>query len=208
MPTPRFIALDGIDGSGKSSQIGPLVTWLESRGCRVTTCRDPGSTPTGDAIRAILLDRHDLHLAATAEMFLYMAARAQLVEEVIRPALDRGEWVVADRYLLANIVYHGHAGGLDPELIRNVGGVATGGLMPELILLLDVDLAVSAARLDRPLDKLENRGDGYRRRLRAGYLAEAAQQPDVIHMIAADASVDDVAARIRTAVSHRFPELA
>jgi dTMP kinase len=208
MPTPRFIALDGIDGSGKSSQIGPLVTWLESRGCRVTTCRDPGSTPTGDAIRAILLDRHDLHLAATAEMFLYMAARAQLVEEVIRPALDRGEWVVADRYLLANIVYQGHAGGLDPELIRNVGGVATGGLMPELILLLDVDLAVSAARLDRPLDKLENRGDGYRRRLRAGYLAEAAQQPDVIHMIAADASVDDVAARIRTAVSHRFPELA
>jgi dTMP kinase len=184
------------------------VTWLESRGCRVTTCRDPGSTPTGDAIRAILLDRHDLHLAATAEMFLYMAARAQLVEEVIRPALDRGEWVVADRYLLANIVYQGHAGGLDPELIRNVGGVATGGLMPELILLLDVDLAVSAARLDRPLDKLENRGDGYRRRLRAGYLAEAAQQPDVIHMIAADASVDDVAARIRTAVSHRFPELA
>ena len=208
MPTPRFIALDGIDGSGKSSQIGPLVTWLESRGCRVTTCRDPGSTPTGDAIRAILLDRHDLHLAATAEMFLYMAARAQLVEEVIRPALDRGEWVVADRYLLANIVYQGHAGGLDPELIRNVGGVATGGLMPELILLLDVDIAVSAARLDRPLDKLENRGDGYRRRLRAGYLAEAAQQPDVIHMIAADASVDDVAARIRTAVSHRFPELA
>lgn len=208
MPTPRFIALDGIDGSGKSSQIGPLVTWLESRGCRVTTCRDPGSTPTGDAIRAILLDRHDLHLAATAEMFLYMAARAQLVEEVIRPALDRGEWVVADRYLLANIVYQGHAGGLDPELIRNVGGVATGGLMPELILLLDVDLAVSAARLDLPLDKLENRGDGYRRRLRAGYLAEAAQQPDVIHMIAADASVDDVAARIRTAVSHRFPELA
>ena len=208
MPTPRFIALDGIDGSGKSSQIGPLVTWLESRGCRVTTCRDPGSTPTGDAIRAILLDRHDLHLAATAEMFLYMAARAQLVEEVIRPAIDRGEWVVADRYLLANIVYQGHAGGLDPELIRNVGGVATGGLMPELILLLDVDLAVSAARLDRPLDKLENRGYGYRRRLRAGYLAEAAQQPDVIHMIAADASVDDVAARIRTAVSHRFPELA
>ena len=208
MPTPRFIALDGIDGSGKSSQIGPLVTWLESRGCRVTTCRDPGSTPTGDAIRAILRDRHDRHLAATAEMFLYMAARAQLVEEVIRPALDRGEWVVADRYLLANIVYQGHAGGLDPELIRNVGGVATGGLMPELILLLDVDLAVSAARLDRPLDKLENRGDGYRRRRRAGYLAEVAQQPDVIHMIAADASVDDVAARIRTAVSHRFPELA
>ncbi len=208
MPTPRFIALDGIDGSGKSSQIGPLVEWLQSRGCRVTTCRDPGSTPAGDAIRAILLDRHDLHLAATAEMFLYMAARAQLVQEVIRPALDRGEWVVADRYLLANIVYQGYAGGLDPEVIRDVGAVATGGLMPELILLLDVDLAVSAARLDRPLDKLENRGDGFRRKLREGYLAEAARQPDLIRVIAADASVDDVAKQIRTAVSHRFPELA
>lgn len=208
MPTPRFIALDGIDGSGKSSQIGPLVEWLQSRGCRVTTCRDPGSTPAGDAIRAILLDRHDLHLASTAEMFLYMAARAQLVQEVIRPALDRGEWVVADRYLLANIVYQGYAGGLDPQVIRDVGAVATGGLMPELIVLLDVDLAVSAARLDRPLDKLENRGDGFRQKLREGYVAEAGRQPDLIRVIAADASVDDVAARIRTAVSHRFPELA
>jgi dTMP kinase len=208
MPTPRFIALDGIDGSGKSSQIGPLVTWLEGRGCRVTTCRDPGSTPAGDAIRAILLDRHDLHLAPTAEMFLYMAARAQLVQEVVQPALDRGEWVVADRYLLANIVYQGYAGGLDPEVIRDVGAVATGGLMPELILLLDVDLAVSAARLDRPLDKLENRGDGFRRKLREGYLAEAARQPDLIRVIAADASIDNVAIQIRTAVSHRFPELA
>ena len=208
MPAPRFITLDGIDGSGKSSQIGPLVTWLQGRGCRVTTCRDPGSTAAGDAIRAILLDRHDLHLAPTAEMFLYMAARAQLVQEVIRPALDRGEWVVSDRYLLANVVYQGHAGGLDPEVIRDVGGVATGGLMPDLILLLDVDLAVSAARLDRPLDKLENRGDGYRQRLRAGYLAEAARRPDVIQVIDADASVEEVGGRIRAAIAARFPELA
>lgn len=208
MPAPRFITLDGIDGSGKSSQIGPLVEWLQGRGCRVTTCRDPGSTPAGDAIRAILLDRHDLHLAPTAEMFLYMAARAQLVQEVIRPALDRGEWVVSDRYLLANIVYQGHAGGLDPEVIRDVGGVATGGLMPDLVLLLDVDLAVSAARLDRPLDKLENRGDDYRQRLRDGYLSEVARQPEGIQVIDADASVAEVGSRIRAALTTRFPELA
>jgi dTMP kinase len=205
MPPPRFIALDGIDGSGKSSQIGPLVEWLRHRGCRVTTCRDPGSTPAGDAIRAIL---HDLRLAPTAEMFLYMAARAQLVQEVIRPALGRGEWVVSDRYLLANIVYQGHAGGLDPDVIRDVGSEATGGLMPDLVLLLDVDLAVSAARLDRPLDKLENRGDGYRRKLRAGYLAEAAGQPDLIRVIEADAPIDEVGDRIRAVLSQRFPELS
>lgn len=208
MTTPRFIAFDGIDGSGKSSQIGPFVDWLTSRGRRVITCRDPGSTPAGDAIRAILLHRHDLHLAPAAEMFLYMAARAQLVHDVIAPALARGEWVVSDRYLLANIVYQGHAGGLDPELIRDVGAVATGGLLPDLVLLLDVDLATSAARLDRPLDKLENRGDGYREKLRAGYLAEAARQPDRIRVVDGSGSRAEVGDRIRAAVVERFPDLA
>jgi dTMP kinase len=208
MPLPRFISLDGIDGSGKSSQMAPLVEWLQSRGCRVVTCRDPGSTPAGDAIRAILLDRHDLHLAPTAEMLLYMAARAQLVHEVIAPALRRGEWVVSDRYLLANVVYQGHAGGLAPDMIRDVGSVATGGLEPHLVLLLDVDLEISAARLDRPLDKLENRGDGYRSRVRAGYLAEAARQPDRIRVIDADGTPDAVGGRLRAALVERFPELA
>jgi len=208
MASPRFIAFDGIDGSGKSSQIGPFVAWLESRGRRVTTCRDPGSTPAGDAIRAILLDRHDLHLAPMAEMLLYMAARAQLVHDVIAPALARGEWVVSDRYLLANIVYQGHAGGLDPEAIREVGAVATDGLMPDLVLFLDVDLATAAARLDRPLDKLENRGDAYRRKLRDGYLAEAARHPERICPIDAGGSIDEVGTRIRAATAERFPELA
>ena len=204
----RFISLDGIDGAGKSAQIGRLADWLRSRGQTVTTCRDPGSTPVGDAVRSILLDRHDLHLAPTAEMFLYMAARAQLVAEVVSPALGRGEWVVSDRYLLANIVYQGHAGGLDPEDIRTVGDVATGGLMPDLVLLLDLDLETSSRRLDRPLDKLENRGNEFRTRLRAGYLDEAARHGDRIVVIDATAGIDDVAARIRTAVAARFPELA
>jgi dTMP kinase len=210
MTTPhrgRFIALDGIDGSGKSSQIAPLVEWLRARGQAVTTCRDPGSTATGDAIRGILLDRHDLQLAPPAEMFLYMAARAQLVAEVVGPAVARGDWVVSDRYLLANIVYQGHAGGLDPDVIRQVGGIATRGVMPDLVLLLDVDLETAGRRLDRPLDKLENRGDGYRQRLRSGYLAEAAVAPDRIVVIDATPPPEEVAARIRAAVAARFPEL-
>lgn len=203
----RFIALDGMDGAGKSSQLAALVAWLRSSGRTVVTCRDPGSTPTGDAIRAILLDRHDLHVSPTAEMLLYMAARAQLVAEVVRPALDRGEWIVSDRYLLANVVYQGHAGGLDPEVIRRVGAVATGGIMPDLVLVLDVDLETAARRLSRPLDKLENRGDDYRRRLRAGFLAEASRAPDAIAVIDAHGPLDEVAARLRAAVAERFPEV-
>lgn len=206
IPAGRFIVLDGIDGAGKSSQIGPLVQWLKAGGRTVTTCRDPGSTPAGDAIRAILLDRHEIHLAPTSEMLLYMAARAQLVAEVIRPALARGEWVVSDRYLLANIVYQGHAGGLDPDVVRRVGAVATGGIDPDCVLVLDVDLATAARRLDRPLDKLENRGDEFRARLRAGYLAEAARDPGRIAVIDAAAEPEVVAGRLRAALGQRFPD--
>jgi dTMP kinase len=204
----RFIALDGMDGAGKSSQIGPLVEWLRSGGREVVTCRDPGSTAVGDAIRAILLDRHDLCLDATAEMLLYMAARSQLVAEVIRPSLARGAWVISDRYLLSNIVYQGHAGGLAPDSIRGVGSVATGGLAPDLILLLDIDLATAAQRLDRPLDKLESRGDAYRQRLRNGYLLEAAADPDRIQLIDASGSPTTVTAAVQMALTSRFPELA
>lgn len=208
MTPPRFIVLDGMDGAGKSSQVGPLVSWLEARGRRVTTCRDPGATPAGDAIRAILLDRRDLHLEPTAEMLLYMAARAQLVAEVIEPALARGEWVISDRYLLSNVVYQGHAGGLDPAAIRGVGAVATGGRMPDLVLVLDVDLATAARRLARPLDKLENRGDDYRERLRAGYRLEAAAAPDTIRLLDASGPPEAVAAAIHQELTVRFPELA
>lgn len=208
MTSGRFISLEGIDGAGKSAQIGRLADWLRSSGRIVTACRDPGSTPVGDAVRSILLDRHDLRLAPTAEMFLYMAARAQLVADVIEPALGRGEWVVSDRYLLSNVVYQGYAGGLDPGIVREVGRVATAGRMPDLVILLDVDLETSARRLARPLDKLENRGDVFRAQLREGYRAEAARQPDRVVTIDATAGIDEVAAAIRGAVAGRFPEVA
>jgi dTMP kinase len=208
MTPPRFIVLDGLDGAGKSSQLGGLADWLRAMGREVVTCRDPGSTAVGDAIRAILLDRRDLHLDATSEMLLYMAARAQLVAEVVGPALARGAWVVSDRYLLSNIVYQGHAGGLDPDSIRRVGDVATGGLAADLVLVLDVDLATAARRLDRPLDKLEDRGGGYRERLRAGYLQEAAADPARIRVLDAGGTPAEVAAAIQAAVAARFPELA
>lgn len=204
MQRTPFITLDGLDGSGKTLQLSRLADWLRDRGIDVVTCRDPGSTATGDAVRAILLDRHDLALAATTEMLLYMAARAQLVAEVVRPALERGSWVVSDRYLLANVVYQGHAGGLEPDVVRSVGAIATAGLAPDLTLLLDVDLATAARRLARPLDRLERRGDDYRSRVRAGYLAEARADPGRIVVVDATDGPDVVADRIRTIVASRF----
>jgi dTMP kinase len=114
---------------------------------------------------------------------------------------------VSDRYLLANIVYQGHAGGLDPDTIRQVGAVATRGLEPDLVLLFDVDLETAARRLARPLDKLENRGDEYRGRLRAGYLAEAARRPDRIAIVDATGDPATVQANVRAAIEQRFPEL-
>lgn len=200
----RFIALEGIDGSGKSSQVGPLAAWLRQRGVEVVTCRDPGATPAGDAVRQILLHRVEIPLAPATEMFLYMAARAQLVAEVIAPALSRGAWVVSDRFLPANVVYQGHAGSVDPEAIRAVGRVATAGLAPDLVLLLDVDVEIAATRMDRPLDRLESRGEGYRRRLREGYLLEASADPG--HWAVVDASPDaaTVERRIRAAVADRL----
>ena len=141
-------------------------------------------------------------------MLLYMAARAQLVAEVVAPALARGAWVVSDRFLLSNIVYQGHAGGLDPATIRSVGGVATGGLAPDLVLVLDLDLVTASRRLDRPLDKLESRGDAYRQRLRDGYLGEAGADPERIRVIDATGTPNAVTAAVRGAVTSRFPELA
>lgn len=205
--TARFITLEGIDGSGKSSQLTRLADWLQSLGLEVVTCRDPGSTAAGDAVRNILLHRQEIPLAATAEMFLYMAARAQLVAEVIRPALDRGAWVVSDRFLLSNIVYQGHAGGLDPDSVRQIGQTATGGLEPDLVLWLDIDLATAAARMQRSLDRLESRGDAFRERLRAGYRYEAAADPQRICEVDATPEPDEVARRLQSLVQAAFVEL-
>src|ERR671935_2032681 len=111
---PLFVSLDGLDGTGKSTQCRLLADWLRGRGYAVTECADPGGTPVGDAIRDLLLDRRR-EMALPCEALLFMASRAQLTAEVIRPALGAGRAVVSDRYLLANDVYQGHAGGLDPE---------------------------------------------------------------------------------------------
>jgi dTMP kinase len=194
-----FFSFDGVDGCGKTTQGALFVEWLRDRGFDVVTCRDPGSTPLGEAVRGLLLDRHDLPIDRRSEMLLYMAARAQLVEEVIRPAIAKGKTVVSDRYLLANVVYQGHAGGLDVATLWNVGRVAVGGLMPDLTIVLDLPADVAAARLNRPLDRMELQGKDFHARVRAGFLAEAAQYPAAIAVVDAAQSVEEVQRAIREA---------
>jgi dTMP kinase len=138
----------------------------------------------------------DTPINRRSEMLLYMAARAQLVDQVIRPALEAGRVVIADRYLLANVVYQGHAGGLDPEQIWQVGHVATGGLMPDCVFVLDMSIECANHRLNRSLDRMESQGEEYRERVRQGFLDEAARAVDRIHVIDAGQSVEAVQANI------------
>jgi len=202
-----FFSIDGGDGTGKSTQCELFCGWLRELGHDVVSCRDPGSTPLGEAIRELLLDRHDLEIHRRSEMLLYMAARSQLVEQVIRPALERGKTVVSDRYLLANVVYQGHGGGLDVDVLWEVGRVATAGLMPDLTVVLDLPAEAAAKRLDGQLDRMERQGAEFHGRVREGFLAEAARWPDRIVVIDAARPIERVQEGIREAAKRVFGDV-
>ncbi len=195
-----FLSLDGIDGTGKSTQCRLLVEWLRSARRDVVACVDPGGTPLGQELRHLLLSgRH--HLAVAAEALLFMASRAQLVEEVIRPALEAGKVVVSDRFVLATLVYQGHAGRLDLDLLRQAGRLATGGLEPDLTFVLDLPLETALARrAHRSNDRVESRPIDYHQRVREGFLAEAALCPQRVRVIDAAAGIDEVQAELRRQV--------
>ena len=199
----RFIALDGLDGTGKSTQCRLLADWLRGQGHDVVTCRDPGGTPLGDALRPILLG-HQHDMAPAAEAMLFMASRAELVERVIRPALATGRWVVSDRFLLANVVYQGYAGGMSVDDLWEIGRVTTGGLEPDLTLVLDLTVEQASERRGRTADRLEQRDPAYQERVRQGFLTEARRRPDRIVVIDALAGVDEVQQAIRREIERQL----
>jgi dTMP kinase len=206
MPPGLFLSLDGLDGSGKSTQCRLLAGWLRSQGWTVTECADPGGTAVGGVIRDLLLHRRD-RLALPCEALLFMASRAQLTAEVIRPALDAGHAVVADRFLLANVVYQGHAGGLPPERLWEIGRFATGGLEPDVTFVLDLPVEMALRRRQGPPDRVESRDAAYHSRVRAGFLAEAQLHPQSIRLVDASASVAVVHERIcqEMVIRNRLP---
>lgn len=199
-----FFSFDGVDGVGKSTQVTLFVTWLREQGKTVTLCRDPGSTALGEAVRGFLLERGGFRIDSHAEMLLYMAARAQLVSEVIRPALERGEVVVSDRFLLANVAYQAHGGGLAADDVWGVGRVATAGLLPDLTFLLDMPSAAAAKRRGREPDRLEARGLEYLEKVRAGFLHEAKVLGERVAVIDAGRDVAAVQESIRAAAAARL----
>lgn len=195
-----FISLDGLDGTGKSTQCRLLADWLRAGGHTVTTCIDPGGTPLGAQLRLLVL-HHRPEIDRMCEALLFMASRAQLLAEVIRPALASGHIVISDRFLLANIVYQGHAGGLDVERLWEVGRFAADGLEPDLTIVLDLPLEQAAQRRGRPADRIESRDTDYQAKLRHGFLAEARRRPDRIRIVDAGPPLADVQKAIRREVS-------
>lgn len=187
-----FLVVEGPDGSGKSTQQKRLAVALRGAGLVVREAPDPGGTPVGDKIREILLDPIHAEMCVRTEAMLYMASRAQLVDQVIRPALARGEVVLGDRFVPSTVAYQGAAGGLSAEEIELLARVACGATLPDLVLVFDVDEQTAAKRLNPLLDRMEAKGAEFHRRVRASYLAQAEGNPGRFAVVDARGGPDEV----------------
>jgi len=203
-----FITFEGIEGSGKSSQISLLTNHLRSKQLAVTLTREPGGTPIGDQVRKILLDPANKTLDPSAELLLYAASRAQHLTEVIRPALEIGNIVLCDRFSDATIAYQGYGRGLDLALIQALDRLVTAGMRPDLTIVLDVEAAVGLARARGRNDqqglaaeaRFENEALAFHERVRQGYLALAREAPDRMKIVDAALPPLQVQEKIREIV--------
>ncbi|HVN56545.1 MAG TPA: dTMP kinase [Anaerolineaceae bacterium] len=205
-----FITLEGPDGSGKTSQISSLAEFLTDQGYRVLTTREPGGTEIGGQIRQILLnDARNTGMTTRTEILLFLAARAQIVEEVIRPHLSRGGLVLSDRFGDSTLAYQGYGHGTDIDTLRQLLAFATGGLKPDLTLLLDLDVVEGLTRR-RSGGGEWNRLDAYplefHERVRAGYLRLAAEEPERWVIVDAARPSGQIQRDLRAIVSRRLEE--
>jgi dTMP kinase len=196
----RFITFEGPEKSGKSTQAKLLGAYLKKCGYKTLLIREPGATSIGEKVRDILLDKKNLEMTLSTEMLLYMAARSQLIEQVIRPALQKGVMVLCDRFLDSTIAYQGYGGGLDKEVIRRVGAFATGGIRPDLTILLDFWRSAEHLKNHGAPDRIEMRSEAYHRRVKKGYFALARREPRRIKIVRVAESRQETQRMIREIV--------
>ena len=204
--TGIFLVLEGIEGSGKTTQFGLLRDWLAGLGFDVTAAREPGGTPVGESARQALL--HSGEVPARAELLLMLASRAALMEQVVEPALARGAIVLLDRFELSSFAYQSYGRGLPLEAVKAANAVATGGRRPDLTMVLDVPGTVGEARraaAGKSRDRIEAAGREFHERVARGYQELARNEHDVA-LVDGTGSVDDVHRRIRDELRSRFPE--
>ena len=185
-----FITFEGIDGCGKSTQTALCREWLEGMGREVLMVREPGGTKIGEKIRELLLDKKNSSMAPMTELFLFEAARAQIVEETIKPAIASGKVVICDRFFDSSFAYQGCARGLGPERVTRLNMDATGGLAPDITFFLDISVADAIKRRNsrgEEKDRIESAGDAFQEKVRDGFVRAASEDKRIVTINAASA---------------------
>ncbi len=202
VPTGKFITIEGIEGVGKSTQMSRLVAAIESAGYEVVTTREPGGTPTAELIRNVVLGHAEEPISDIAELLLMFASRSLLVENVIRPALDSGKWVVSDRFVDASRAYQGGGRGIPMDRVNDLADWVLRDLKPDLTVLLDAPVDVAMARTDRRggHDRLDSERADFYTRVRQAYLDLVDSEPERFALVDASGTLDEVSAEIDAVV--------
>jgi dTMP kinase len=195
-----LITLEGIEGCGKTTQAGLLRSFLTDEGYRVILTREPGGSSISEKIRRILLDTANSGMVALTELLLYEASRSQHVSEVIRPALASGACVICDRFYDASTAYQGYGRGIETGVVTRLNLVATGGLKPDLTIVLDLPVEEGLKRLGRDLDRIEGETPGFHERVRKGYMRIADSEPERVRVIDASGSIEETFLEIKPIV--------